>query len=169
MTLELIIEPIFFIIALAAIFLQPAGIPGNFMAVGFLLLHKIIFHEGVSWFFIIAGLILALLGEGVESVMGVVGARRYGATKWGMAAAFAGSLVGAVIGTALLPVAGTLLGIFAGGFILTFLVESFLVRQGVEKGFRAGAGTLLGRVISTAFKYSVGFILLLFMAWGFWL
>ncbi|HOO60700.1 MAG TPA: hypothetical protein PLL34_09130, partial [Candidatus Mcinerneyibacteriales bacterium] len=65
MTLELIIEPIFFIIALAAIFLQPAGIPGNFMAVGFLLLHKIIFHEGVSWFLIIAGLILSLLGEGV--------------------------------------------------------------------------------------------------------
>ena len=169
MTLELIIELLFFIIAVVAIFLQPAGVPGNFMAVGFLLLHRLIFHEGTSWFFIFGGLLLALLGEGVESVMGVVGARRYGATRWGMAAAFVGSLIGAVVGTALFPVVGTLLGIFAGGFLLTFLVESFLVRQGVQKGFKAGAGTLLGRVISTAFKYSVGFILLMFMVWGFWL
>ena len=169
MTLELIIEILFFVITLVAIFLQPAGIPGNFIAVGFLLIHRLIFHEGVSWFFIFGGLLLSLLGEGVESIMGVVGARRYGATKWGMAAAFAGGLMGAVIGTAIFPVAGTILGVFAGGFILTFLVESFLVRQGVEKGFRAGTGTLLGRVISTVFKYSIGFILLFFMAWGFWL
>ncbi|HDS02947.1 MAG TPA: DUF456 domain-containing protein [Firmicutes bacterium] len=166
--MEITVEILFFIIAFVSIALNPTAVPGNFIAVGLLLLHHFLFPGGVSWLMIISGLFFALLGEGVESLMGMMGAKKYGATRWGMAAAFVGGLLGTVIGTALIPVIGTLVGVFAGGFIMTFLVEAFFVKKGVRKGLKAGAGTLLGRVISTAFKYTMGFSLLLLLVRGFW-
>jgi hypothetical protein len=134
----------------------PLGLGGNFILLALALATAWIGHFAHLslglWFVFLA---LAVLGEIVESVLGVVAARGFGATRWGMLGTFAGGILGAVVGTAWIPVLGSLVGAFAGAFLGAFAGE-ILGGSRTGPSFRAGTGAFLGRVAATAFKMGVG-------------
>jgi len=141
---------------LAGLLAVVLGLSGNFILLGLAL--AVAWTGGfahlslLTWFLLLGG---ALLAEGVEALLGIAVARRFGATRWGMIGTFAGGILGAVAGTAMLPVVGSLLGALLGSFAGAFLGE-FLRGQGSAGSLRAGAGAFLGRAFAGALKLALG-------------
>jgi uncharacterized protein YqgC (DUF456 family) len=132
------------------------GLSGNFILLGLALLVAWIGkfqHLGLVTWLVLLG--LAILGEVVEAVLGILVARGFGASRWGMIGTFAGGLVGAAVGTAWIPLLGSLLGAFAGAFVGAFAGEILGGRRARESAW-AGTGAFLGRVAATAIKLVIG-------------
>lgn len=138
----------------------PLGLSGNFIIVGVALLYDLAFgFEVFGPVWLVVFLIAAVLGEVVESLLGVVAARRYGAGRWGMLGAFVGGVVGAIAGSGVLPIIGTILGSFVGAFGGALAGEYLARREepdGLRGGMRAGWGAFAGRVAAIGVKSAIG-------------
>jgi uncharacterized protein YqgC (DUF456 family) len=98
---------------------------------------------------LITGALAAIISI-VDYTAGVVGARKFGASWWGLLGAFVGFLAGLPFG---LP--GLILGPIVGAVLLEYLKEPDFARAS-----RVGAGTLVGFVAGTALKYALAFVLI---------
>ncbi len=86
---------------------------------------------------------LLLLTILVEYVASALGAKYFGATKWGMTGAIVGGIIGLFWG---LP------GIFLGPLIGAFSFEIAFARKDFKQGTRSTWGTLLGTAFGVVFK-----------------
>ncbi len=135
------------------------GLGGNFIILGLALVHALVTgFDPVGWrlLAVLAG--LALLGELIEFVGGTVWGGKQGATKAGVVAAFAGGLLGAVLGNGLLPVAGAVLGSFVGAFGGAVLGE-YWRRRRLEPSLRVGGHAFLGRLLAMVVKHALGLVM----------
>lgn len=106
-----------------------------------------------GWSLLTLGAGLALVGEGVEALSGLVGARLGGATRRGMVGAVLGGVIGAIALTPLVPVpllgtlVGALLGTFAGAWIGEATARERRSRRATARAaFAAVLGSLAGRL-----------------------
>ena len=72
---------------------------------------------------LIAFTLLCITAEVIEALAGYFGVQKRGGSKLAGLAALVGGLLGAVIGSGILPIIGTFLGMLAGSFALAFLIE----------------------------------------------
>lgn len=86
----------------------------------------------------------------VDYTAGILGAKRFGASYWGLAGAFVGLVVGLFFG---FP--GIVLGPVVGAVLLEYLKD-----PDVKRAAKIGTGTLIGFVVGTAVKYALAFALL---------
>jgi uncharacterized protein len=93
--------------------------------------------------------VLVALMLAVDWAAGALGARAFGASRWAMAGALAGALVGLFFG---LP--GILLGPALGAVALEFWKDPNLPRAA-----KAGLGVLVGFLLGSAVKVTLGVIL----------
>jgi uncharacterized protein YqgC (DUF456 family) len=143
------------------------GVPGTWLMVLTTLLlewwlpEQRMFSTGV----LIAIAVLALLGEVLELVAGMFGARRGGSTGWGVVGAFLGTIVGGVLGTFVipLPVFGSLMGACGGAAVGTVACEMWRGRP-TEWAMRAGVGAGVGRLGGTIAKLGVGVVMWIVIA-----
>ena len=122
----------------AAIFL---GIPGGWIALAAIVIFDLATgFTTVGWVLIVVMLLIATLGELIESFLGLVYVAQRGATKWGVLGALLGGIAGAVGGGFLLPFIGSVLlglaGAFAGAVLLEYLYYRSLDRA-LQTGFSA--------------------------------
>lgn len=123
-------------------------IPGNLLVWGAILVHKLwIGEESVSWKFVMLSGAITLVGQAADFVLGIWGARRFGATWKGALGAFLGAFVGFFLPPPLLwlivgPVIGAILGELASGRTL-------------REGGRAGMGTIIGGIVGFALKFGI--------------
>lgn len=106
-------------------------------------------------------MIMALLALGVtvgDYVIPLWGAKRYGATKWGIW----GSVIGMVIGIFFSPF-GMLLGAFIGAVAMEWLVQK---ERG--KALKAGWGVFIGSLAGTALKLGVSAMIATYFIRGLW-
>lgn len=166
---QLWLEILLFIISVIAVLIGVLGLPGNFVPV-IVALFAVLTGNGDSftwgWFFIF--LAIAVSGEVVDQITGLLGAKKYGASRAGMIGAVVGGFAGAILGTAVLPVIGSLIGVFVGCFTLTFVFELIFSSKSATDSQRAGIGAVLGKAAATAYKFIAGFVLLVLMVWRFW-
>lgn len=151
---------IFFILALlVGLTLIIFGIPGTFVIVAAALVYGLItkFAE-INAVTLLLLLGIALLGELVEFVSGMYGARKLGASKLGMGFALAGGLVGGIFGTMVYPVVGTIIGILSGTFCGGVLGEKMLKKE-LAPSLKAGFGAFIGRLGGTFAKLALGIIM----------
>ena len=138
------------------------GLGGNFILLGLAVLVAWIGEfEHLGWPLLLFLLGLALLGEVVESVLGILVARGFGASRWGMIGTLVGGIGGAALGTAWLPLVGSLLGAVGGAFAGAFLGER-LGGKPTRQSLRAGAGALLGRGAAVFVKLFIGGVIAAF-------
>lgn len=164
------LELLLFVPSVIAVLLGVIGLPGNFIPVIAALIAVLAGNgESFTWGWFIGFLLIAVSGEVVDQLTGMLGAKRYGATRPGMIGAVIGGIAGAVLGTMVLPVIGSLAGVFIGCFALTFVFEYVFSRRSAGESQKAGIGAVLGKAAATAYKFIAGFILLILMAWRFWL
>lgn len=163
------LEILLFILSVIAVLIGVLGLPGNFVPV-IVALIAVLTGNGDSftwgWFFIF--LAIAVSAEVVDQITGLLGAKKYGASRAGMIGAVVGGFAGAILGTAVLPVIGSLIGVFVGCFTLTFVFELIFSSKSATDSQRAGIGAVLGKAAATAYKFIAGFVLLVLMVWRFW-
>ncbi len=99
---------------------------------------------------VVMGLLAALISV-IDFAAEFVGAKKFGASWWGLLGAF----LGLVAGLFLFPPFGIIIGPVVGAVLLEYVAEPDLKRAG-----KVGAGTAIGFVVGTALKYGLAFVLL---------
>lgn len=137
-----------------------AGLPGGWaMLVGIGIFAFATGISGFGWIFLVVMAILLIVGEIVESTLGVVVVAGKGATKWGVIGAFVGGIAGAIGGTAVIPVAGSvifaLLGAFAGAVICEYIYYNSL-----DQALRTGFFAFIGKLLAMFVKFGLGLLVL---------
>jgi len=153
------------VVNLACLALNIFQLPGNWLMVATTALvawwrwdkSRGVGDQMFSVYVLAAMVVLAAAGEVLEFVAGAAGAKKYGASRWGSAAALAGGLVGGVAGAFVIPVpvAGSLIGACGGACLGAWAVE--LGRGGkMDRSLRAGLGAGAGRLLGTVIKIALG-------------
>lgn len=104
----------------------------------------------VGWTTLTVLALLTILFYVVDFLAGAYGARRLGASRWGVVGAILGALGGMFMG---------FIGIVVGPFIGAVAGE-LLARRGLAEASRAGAGAWLGLVLSIAARLALVFAML---------
>ena len=148
------------LLLVAASLLVYLGLGGNFVIVGLALIHALVTgFDPISWQLLVVLLGLALLGEGIEFVVGTFYVAKQGASRAGVIGAFVGGLAGATLGNGLLPVVGAVLGSFVGAF-LGAVVGEYFQRQRLEPSLQVGGHAFLGRLLAILIKHVIAMIMI---------
>ena len=126
--------------------------PGTAVILAAAILHRIMLgpEKSVGWLSIALLVLLTLASYAIDFVGGWLGARRFGATRWGMLGALLGAIVGLFFG---LP--GLLLGPIAGAVLGEIIAGQRLAAAG-----RAGWGALLGNLAAMLGKLAIAFAMI---------
>lgn len=123
-------------------------VPGNFIVWAGVIVHKLWMGDAsVSWKIVLITGALTLIGQAGDLVLGIWGARRFGATWKGAVGALLGACIGFFLPPPLFwlivgPIAGAIIGeVYAG--------------RTWQDGSRAGLGTLIGGVVAFAVKFGL--------------
>lgn len=116
---------------LAGIVLVPLGLPGTWVIVASAILYSLFFdffpNRSDAWV-IISLIILAILGEVLEFLVGTVGGKKLDVSTGAIIASVVGGLVGAIVGVPVFLV-GSLLGLLLGAFLGALFYEWFVTRD----------------------------------------
>jgi uncharacterized protein YqgC (DUF456 family) len=91
--------------------------------------------EVITWGTLGILLFLVLLTQILDYLASILGAKKFGASRWGMVGAFLGGIIGLLF--------GGFLGILVGPFIGALLLE-LLHGQNLKASMKIGLGTLIG-------------------------
>ncbi len=131
------------------------GLPGGWVALGLTVVYDLLFgFQAIGWTWLIVFAGLLVLGEIVESLLGMVYVAKKGATRYGIIGGFAGGLIGAALGSGVMPVFGTLLGTFAGAFAGAVGGE-YLRDQQLEPSLQIGFHSTVGKLLATTVKFAL--------------
>lgn len=126
-------------------------------------------HALFSPWTMVAVVVLALIGEIIEFFAGFGGARKAGAGWKGSLAAILGAILGAMVGTAFLPLIGTILGGCIGAGLATWGAE-ILTGRHPDQAMKSGVGAGAGAIVGTLTKFLLGCLIWLIIAiavfWG---
>jgi uncharacterized protein YqgC (DUF456 family) len=117
---------------------------------GAVLDHFIFGANGARWSTILALTLLMLISLALDLVSGSMGAKYFGATRWGAIGGLLGAIVGIFYGPLGLfvgPLAGVLLGELLGG-------------KGLLPAGRSTWGTFLGTMAGMAAKFAIGVMMI---------
>ncbi len=123
-------------------------LPGTTIILATAVVHRLVVspEKGMSWWGIAGLVALAVLSYGLEFASSYFGAKYFGATRWGVAGAVIGGIIGIFTGFVtllVLPIAGAILGELIAG--------KRLINAG-----KAGWGTLLGSLAGMVGKLGIG-------------
>ena len=113
-------------------------IPGTTIILAAAIIHRMMLgaEKSIGWRSIAILLLLTLATYALDFLSGYLGAKYFGATKWGMFGAVIGALVGIVFG---------IIGLFIGPVIGAIIGEFIAGKRLIDAG-RAGWGSLLGNL-----------------------
>ncbi|HKS31363.1 MAG TPA: DUF456 family protein [Chthoniobacterales bacterium] len=127
-------------------------LPGTTIILAAAVIHRVMLgaDRSLGWSALIALLALTLVTYAIDAAASYLGAKRFGATKWGLIGCAAGALAGLFFG---------LLGLFVGPVIGAIAGEVIGGKQIVKAG-RAGWGTFLGSLGGLIAKLFIGLIMI---------
>ena len=127
-------------------------VPGTTIILAAAVVHRLVLgaDRSLGWSALIAMLGLTLLTYAIDAAAGYVGAKRFGATKWGLIGGAVGALIGLFFG---------LLGLFVGP-VIGAIAGELIGGKKVMKAGRAGWGTFLGGLAGVIAKLFIGLIMI---------
>jgi uncharacterized protein len=127
-------------------------LPGTTIIFAAALIHRLVLgpDRSLGWSALIVMAALTLLTYVIDAAAGFLGARRFGATKWGVIGAVAGGLVGLFFG---------LFGIFVWPVVGAIAGELIAGKEMMKAG-RAAWGTFLGGIAGMIGKLFIGLIMI---------
>jgi Protein of unknown function (DUF456). len=138
--IALLLLIIFSIVGFAAIFFTTFGTLIIFA--GGILFALLTGFKIVTFNALLILLAIYLVGELIEYLFVILGAKKFGASNAAVVGAIVGAIPGAMIGAAFFGV-GIILGTFLGIFMGAFLVE-LIIQKDLVKSLKAGTGGILG-------------------------
>ena len=126
--------------------------PGTIIILAGALLHRLMLgpEKSIGWRTIAILVLLTLATYALDFLSGYLGARYFGATKWGMFGAILGALVGIFFG---------IVGLFIGPAIGAVLGEFIAGKRMIDAG-RAGWGSLLGNLGALVGKLLIALVMI---------
>ncbi len=126
--------------------------PGTTIILAAAIIHRVMLGAGksVGWATLAVLLLLTLVSYGFDFLSGYLGARHFGASKWGTFGAVAGALVGLFFG---------LIGLFIGPVIGAIAGEIVAGKKMIAAG-RAGWGSLLGNLGGMLAKLAIALVMI---------
>lgn len=119
------------------------GLPGAPLALAAVVAHKLYFGDAsVRWWVLVLLAALTGLAFALDYLATIIGAKKMGASRWGMFGALAGLCVGVVAGF-FVGVIGSLAGLVIGPLLGATFLEAVTGRPTTE-AWRAGLGATLG-------------------------
>jgi uncharacterized protein YqgC (DUF456 family) len=112
--------------------------------------HFLLPGHSVGWWTIVGLTVLTVLSYVVDFVSGAMGAKYFGATRWGALGGIIGAIVGVFFG---------LIGIFVGPLI-GVLVGELLGGKGVLPAGKSTWGTLLGTTAGVVAKLGIAVVMI---------
>ncbi|MHA3774192.1 DUF456 domain-containing protein [Verrucomicrobiota bacterium sgz303538] len=127
-------------------------LPGTTIILAAAVLHHLLLpaNQTVSWWTIGVLALLTVISYVVDFVSGTVGAKWFGATRWGAIGGFVGAIVGlffGIIGVFVGPLVGVLLGELLGG-------------KGLLPAGKSTWGTLLGTTAGIVLRFVIAAIMI---------
>ncbi len=142
----------FILVILLGLFSTVFGFPGTIVILGAAIVYSFVtgFHAiGVK--LILCLILLSVIAESLEFLLGMIGAKRFRLTRQGVIAAAIGGLAGAAVMTPALKGLGTVAGALFGSFAGVFIIE--LVRErSLKPSARVSPGTFLGGLAGSLVK-----------------
>lgn len=143
--LETLIWILTIILVVVGFFLSIFNLPGSLVIWVAILGNSWFYNfETVSIFTIIVLLIIAILANILDNFGVVIGAKKFGASNWGII----GAIVGSLLGLFLFNIIGLIIGAFLGAFI----VELIALRKELKIALKSGFGSFLGYFIGIFIK-----------------
>lgn len=124
-------------------------LPGTILILAGALLNYFTLHS-IGWPTLIGLTLCMLLSQVLDIVSGAVGAKWFGATRWGAIGGILGALVGIFFG---------LIGIFIGPLVGALLGE-LLGGKGILPAGKSSWGTFLGTTAGMIGKVAIGLIMI---------
>jgi uncharacterized protein len=126
--------------------------PGTTIILAAAVIHRVMLgpEKGVGWGTISLLFVLTLVSYGIDFVSGYLGAKHFGATRWGTIGAIIGALAGLFFG---------LVGFFVGPVIGAVTGEFIAGKKMIDAG-RAGWGTLLGSLAGMIGKLLIALVMI---------
>ncbi len=112
--------------------------------------------ESISWLLLLILAVLTALSLVLDYFGGIIGARKFGATKWGVV----GSIFGGIGGFFM----GGIVGIIIGPFLGAVLLEIAFGKD-FANAFKSGVGTLVGFIGGVISKLVIGVIMIGIFIW----
>ncbi len=112
-------------------------IPGSPLVLVGAILHKLLFPEATGWWLIALFVGAVVLATVLEWLGGMLGAKYFGSTKWGILGALAGGLIGLFF---------SLVGVLIGPIIGAVLFEWCFAKKKPLLAGKAGLGVIVGIV-----------------------
>ncbi len=127
-------------------------LPGTTLILAAAVVHRFLAgpEAGASWYLLGWLVLLYIISLLVDFVSGMIGAKRFGASRLGIIGGFVGTIVGIFLG---LP------GIFLGPLTGAVVGEALAMRE-PGRICKAGFGTFLGTVLGIAGRLTVGVLML---------
>jgi uncharacterized protein YqgC (DUF456 family) len=128
-------------------------LPGTVIILAAAGLHRFMLgaDHSVGWATLIVLTVLMLLSQALEFVSGSMGAKYFGASRWGAIGGILGAIIGLFFG---LP------GIFVGP-LAGVLIGELLGGKGILPAGKSTWGTLLGTAAGMAGKFIIGVVMIL--------
>jgi uncharacterized protein YqgC (DUF456 family) len=142
-----IVDILFLLILTFGLLSNFLSIPGNFVVAFNALWYGLATNfETITFSFFITLIIIAAAIEFVEYLIIALGAKRYGASRWGVVGAILGGIIGGLSGFTFSPIFGAIIGGFFGVIMGTMLLELIIKKRNFDAAYHAMLGALIGKV-----------------------
>ena len=112
--------------------------------------------ESINWPLLLIFAVLTIISLVLDYLGGIIGAKKYGATKWGMI----GSVIGGIGGFFMGGIIGLIFGPFFGAVLLELIFD-----KDITGAFKSGVGTLVGFLGGAIAKLAIGVIIIGIFIW----
>ena len=112
--------------------------------------------KSIGWLLLLIFAILTIISLVLDYFGGIIGAKKFGATKWGLI----GSVIGGIAGFLMGGIVGLIFGPFFGAVLLELIFDKDL-----KGAFKSGVGTLVGFIGGAITKLAIGVIMIGIFIW----
>lgn len=144
-------------IMLLSLFMIPLGLPGTWVMIAAGVGYSLLVPNSIGIFALVLTTGLAVVAEVFEFTLAGKYARKYGGSRRASWGAIIGGTVGAIVGVPV-PIVGPIIGAFAGAFIGALVFE-YSRGSGAQTATKVATGALIGRVVASALKVAIGFVI----------
>ena len=126
--------------------------PGTTFILAGAIIHRVMLgpEKSIGWRSIAVLTLLTLVTYALDFLSGYVGAKYFGATRWGMIGAVLGALIGIFFG---------IIGLFVGPVVGAIAGEFLAGKRMIDAG-RAGWGSLMGNLGGMIAKLVIGLVMI---------
>jgi uncharacterized protein YqgC (DUF456 family) len=154
--MDYVVLALYILVSLTGLVSLIFGLPGTFIILGASVLFG--WYGGFSDItarVIIVLVVLALAGELIEFLLGILGSKKYESSNRAIVGSIIFGIIGAVMGAPFFFGIGAVIGAFAGAFAGAILME---LSQGkkMDEAIKSGWGAFLGKVAGTISKGALG-------------